>query len=416
MGERRRGRGDRPAKGLTTRGRCLLAGGVAAVACAFVLDERDLLRVGVVAMALPLLAALVTVVRPVRLTAQRQVTPDRLHPGAQGQVRLTLINGGGRTPTLDITEPGAPGLTDGLHGLVSPIKRDRGTHLRYPIRAGQRGRFVIGSPQLRIHDPFELWEEHRSLPAHTEVLVVPAVVPLTGMPPSSGARSAASGRAAVGTTGGDPDVGVRPYRPGDDIRTIHWRASARQDDLVVRLEEPVSHGGATVYLDHRESAHRGQGAASSLETAIVLAASICLHLLSADHQVRLVTQHGTVLAEGHDIADEVLADLAELTADESPTVRRPAVGRSGLFVAVVGEMTQADAALLALARNRSVHAVALVLQTSDWAGGPSSLPMAATVLGAAGWRVVVVRAGQNLATAWRQACSVGDQRLAASRG
>lgn len=385
------------------------------MACAFVLDERDLLRVGLLAVALPLLAALVTVIRPVRLTAQRQVTPDRLHPGAEGQVRLTLINTGGRTPTLDITEPAAPGLTHGLRGLVSPIKRDRGTHLRYPVKAGQRGRFVIGPPQLRVHDPFDLWEEHRSLPANTEVLVVPAVVPLAGMPPSSGARSAASGRAAVGTTGGDPDVGVRPYRPGDDIRTIHWRASARQDDLVVRLEEPVSHGGATVYLDHRAGAHRGVGAGSSLETAIVLAASISLHLLSADHQVRLVTHRGTVLAEGHDIADEILAELAEMTPDEAEAVRRPAGGRSGLFVAVVGDMTQADAAALAATRTRSVHAVALVLQTADWAGEPrAGMSPAASVLAAAGWRVVVVRAGQNLSTAWRQACAVGDQRMAVS--
>ncbi len=32
--------------GLTTRGRCLLAGGVATAVCAVVLDERDLLRIG----------------------------------------------------------------------------------------------------------------------------------------------------------------------------------------------------------------------------------------------------------------------------------------------------------------------------------------------------------------------------------
>ena len=44
--------------GLTNRGRCVLAGGLATAACAPILNERDLLRVGVFAAALPLLALL----------------------------------------------------------------------------------------------------------------------------------------------------------------------------------------------------------------------------------------------------------------------------------------------------------------------------------------------------------------------
>ncbi len=79
---------------------------------------------------------------------------------------------------------------------------------------------------------------------------------------------------------------------------------------MVRLEEPVSHGGATIVLDHRATAHRGSGAASSLETAVVLAASVSLHLLDSDHQVKLMSHRGDVIAEGHDISDDVLAGLA----------------------------------------------------------------------------------------------------------
>jgi len=48
-----------PVSGLTTRGRCLIAAGVACAACAVVLDERDLLRIGALLIALPILSALV---------------------------------------------------------------------------------------------------------------------------------------------------------------------------------------------------------------------------------------------------------------------------------------------------------------------------------------------------------------------
>ncbi len=246
--------------------------------------------------------------------------------------------------------------------------------------------------------------------------MVPNVVSLTGMPSSSGARSAASGRAVVGTVGGDPDIGVREYRNGDDIRTIHWRASARHDDLMVRLEEPVSHGGATIVLDHRAGAHRGSGATSSLETAVVLAASVSLHLLDSDHQVKLVSHRGDVIAEGHDISDDVLAGLAVLEPDDRALLKPVTVGRAGLVVAILGEMIAADALLLAATRRRGVNAVALVLATEDWdphrRGGGSQSTVDS--LRAANWRVVVIRAGDDLADAWRRACNAGDGYSAAA--
>jgi uncharacterized protein (DUF58 family) len=403
-------------RGLTTRGRCLVAGGIAAIICAFVLDERDLLRVGVMAVALPLFAVAITALRRITLRGVHQVAPERLRPGTRGQAVLVITNTGQtRTPSIEISEPGVAGLTTGMRYLIAPIRRGQSTRIIYPIHATGRGRFTLGPPHIRIGDPFDLWEDNRTLDARTEVLVVPTVVGLTGMPSSSGARSAASGRAALGTIGGDPDIGVRQYRSGDDIRTIHWRASARHDDLMVRLEEPVSHGGATIVLDHRAVAHRGDGAASSLETAVVLAASISLHLLGSDHQVKLVSHRGTVIAEGHDISDDVLAGLAVLEPDTTPNLQPIALGRAGLVVAVLGEMSASEAQLFAATRRRGVNAVALVMATQDWEPGPSGAGSDATVdaLRAADWRVVVVRPGDDLAAAWRRACHAGDGYSAA---
>lgn len=410
-GERAQRRDRSVGRGLTTRGRCLVAGGIAAVICALVLDERDLLRVGVMAAALPLFAVAITALRRIQLTGMHQVAPERLRPGTQGQAALVITNSGlTRTPSIEISESAVPGLTAGMRYLIAPIRSGASSRIIYPVTAGQRGRFVLGPPHIRIGDPFDLWEDNRTLDARAEVLVVPTVVALTGMPTSSGARSAASGRAALGTIGGDPDIGVRSYRSGDDIRTIHWRASARHDDLMVRLEEPVSHGGATIVLDHRGVAHRGVGPASSLETAVVLAASISLHLLASDHQVKLVSQRGEVIAEGHDISDDVLAGLAVLEPDHRPALKPFVLGRAGLLIAVLGEMSKADALLFAATRRRGVNAVALVLATQDWDPADAGRGSATLVdaLRAADWRVVVVRPGDDLATAWRRACSAGD--------
>jgi len=414
-------------RGLTTRGRCLVAGGIAAMICSFVLDERDLLRVGVVAVALPLFAVAITALRGISLRGVHQITPERMRPGIRGQAMLVITNTGQtRTPSLEISEPAVPGLTTGMRYLIAPIRRGESSRILYPVVAGQRGRFQIGPPHVRIGDPFDLWEDNRTLDARAEVLVVPTVVSLAGMPSSSGARSAASGRAVLSAIGGDPDIGVREYRNGDDIRTIHWRASARHDDLMVRLEEPVSHGGATVVLDHRARAHRGVGAGSSLETAVVLAASVSLHLLDSDHQLKLISHRNAVIAQGHDISDDVLAGLAVLEPDADSKIRPLTLGRTGLVVAIIGHMSAADAHLLVATRRRAINAVALILDTQGWGVDDSMTEVASTtkaaanpaveVLRAADWRVVVIHQDDDLAAAWRRACDAGDGYSVAATG
>ncbi len=308
-------------RGLTTRGRCLLAGGLAACLCGVVLDERDLLRVGLLAALLPLLAWAITATRRTSLTAAHYVTPERLSPGATGSVALVVTNEGtNRTRPIELLEQGTPELSTGTHCLIPALAGGRAAVSHYQLTAQRRGRFVLGPPQVRLGDPFGTWEDNRTLPVVSEVLVVPTVVALQGSPTSGGSLSAPSGRAAQGNVGGDPDVGVRQYQRGDDIRTVHWRATARHDDLMVRLTEPVSHGGATVLLDHRSGAHSGSGADSSLEIAVSLAASVTLHLLGDDNHVRLIAQNGRQLAGGHDIADDVLASLALVEGDPSTFV------------------------------------------------------------------------------------------------
>ncbi|RIJ79268.1 DUF58 domain-containing protein [Nakamurella silvestris] len=400
-------------RGLTTRGRCLLAGGIAAVICAVILDERDLLRVGILAVAIPVIAWAVTATRRTALTATHQVQPELIRPGTTGRITLTITNAGrGRTRAVEITEAATPDLTAGVHCLLPPLKRGRSGVATYRLQATRRGRFVLGPPRAQMGDPFGTWEDTRNLSAVTEVLVVPSVVALHGMPASAGSRSAASGRTTVGTVGGEPDVGIRPYQRGDDLRTVHWRMSARHDDLMVRLNEPVSHGGATILLDHRAAAHRGTGAGSSLESAITFAASIALHLLTADHRVTLINHGGLVLADGHNIADDVLAALATVEEDQDDEVEKTAAAVPGLLIAVLGDLDPTTARLLVAGRRRSANAIAILLDTPGWDptadGPPAGTTETAAVLRAGGWRVVVLRRPDDLGQAWRQVCAVGN--------
>lgn len=409
--------GRRPERGLTTRGRCLVAGGGAAIVCAYLLDERDLLRVGILAVALPLVALVVVFGRRTRLTAEHRATPNRLHPGSAGLVELRIGNAGaGRSRALTVTDAPTAGLTEGVRCVLPPLRPRATAVVRYRLRATRRGRFTIGDVAVRTADPLGLCAHRRTIPAGADILVVPLVTPLAGMPAMSGMRSAAGETAGASAAGGDPDVRIRPYTPGDDIRTIHWRASARRDDLVVRAREPVSHGSAAVVIDHRAAAHRGNAPDSSLEDAVSLAASICVHILMNDYQLHLTTHTGAVVAGGGDVIDDVLVGLAEIHPDRSPSFAGVTSHGAGTIIAVTGALTGPDIRRLVSSKPAGSRALAYVFDIAQWPAGEGaargshaavSADAAASALRAGGWSAVVAHHGDDPAALWRSGLGAG---------
>src|SRR5215217_1714902 len=126
--------------GLTTRGRCLLAAGVAAAICSVVLDERDLLRIAVFVIALPLVVVLVSKVAQVNITATRKLLPERLPAGSLGEVRLELSRKGRLPAGQILLEDGVPYLLGTRpRFVVERLPTDRPAVLPYPIRSSARG-------------------------------------------------------------------------------------------------------------------------------------------------------------------------------------------------------------------------------------------------------------------------------------
>ncbi|HEY4418055.1 MAG TPA: DUF58 domain-containing protein, partial [Pseudonocardia sp.] len=152
--------------GLTTRGRCLLAGGLATGASAIALDERDLLRIGAFVALLPMLALLLAARARRRIHVERELTPARLPVGAAVTVGLHLHGG----PLL-----GALRLTDTAPDAAGPqaaapprftVHRlsGRGSALvTYPLRPVLRGVHRVGPLSGTATDPLGLAEFEREL-------------------------------------------------------------------------------------------------------------------------------------------------------------------------------------------------------------------------------------------------------------
>ena len=94
------------------------------------------------------------------------------------------------------------------------------------------------------------------------------------------------GQVSRGKVGSHGDVmGVRPYRRGDSPRRIHWGQSAKHDRLIVCELQTNARPLVQVVLDADPANHAGDGADSSFEWAIRVAASLACGWLDEGAEV-----------------------------------------------------------------------------------------------------------------------------------
>jgi uncharacterized protein (DUF58 family) len=395
--------------GLTLRGRAFLAAGVTAIACAVLLGQTTLTRIGVLVLALPLVAAFVIGRRRHTISITRAVHPRVVAAGQAARVDLELANegrGGSGAMLVEDQVPYALGTRPRF--VLQGISRQWRQKVSYQVRSDVRGRFEIGPLTIRVADPFGLVETRRVVDGVASLVVTPRTVALPPIHLAGGWSGSSEHRPQSFAAGSAEDVSVREYRRGDELRRVHWRSSAKVGDLMVRREEQPWEARATVLLDNRLRAHRGQGLGSSFEYAVVAAASIVAHLDQHGYAVRLVFSDGTG-ADAADTSTAVLERLALAMPLQHPTIDASWSGdqsRGGLVVAVLGGIESIDVAPLRRIRHDAGTALALVRDVDQWTGRPAT----DAELPAAGWRSVGVGSRDRLDNAWR------DLGRMASRG
>jgi uncharacterized protein (DUF58 family) len=336
--------------------------------------------------------------------------------GAAAQVHLRLQNAARLPSSTLLVEDRLPyTLGSRPRFILRRIEPSGHRRVAYRIRSEHRGRFEIGPLTLRSADPLGLFELSRSFTAQHTLTVVPKVQPLTSGTFGALWSGRGEGHAAYAAAAGEEDIGVREYRHGDDLRRIHWRATAHHGELMVRREERTWHSQATILVDSRAIAHRGTGPAASYEWAVSAAASTAVHLLNQGYHVRLSTGVGAGLipAEDQDTVLDALAvvkpvNIAALNLDEWSGAAS-LTGSDQLVIAFLGELGPGDAVELARARPGSAGGLAFLLETGTWSG-PTSRPAerktykeTARILRAGGWQVVPVRATDDFADLWHLA-------------
>jgi len=221
-------------------------------------------------------ADLLLAVAPRSISIER-LPPGRVRAGHPATSMLVIANAGSRAASLLVRDAWQPtaGATGNRHRL-----RLRGSDrvlLETPLLPTRRGDLSALGVTLRSVGPLGLAARQRTVDAPGAVRVVPPFDSRKHLPSRLARLRDLDGRSAVRVRGqGTEFDSLREYVRGDDVRSIDWRASARNRNVVVRTWQPERDRRVVLVLDtSRVSAGRVADVPrldSAMEAALLLTA------------------------------------------------------------------------------------------------------------------------------------------------
>jgi uncharacterized protein (DUF58 family) len=369
-GSRGRSDGSAPAetctplhRALTARGATVLGGALIVGACGVLLRYPELIGLGAAGLA-AVGVALAMVARAPRVTVSRVIRPAQVTRGsATGAVAQVSVRAAGRraVPAMSARDQAGPGT----HQLAVPrLKGARACELEVPLPVSRRGVVPSGPLLVAREDPFGL--AHRTLDTGmaASLYVRPRAIPLPDVTASL-ARSVDGPQSDTSMEGTLAFNSLREYVPGDELRHVHWRASAHAGKLVVKQHVDTAHAAVAVILDTvLDPAHHtgidlgaagpGPGAflraAEVFDAAVDCAASVAVIAAKQRHPLLLLDGAGQSLLPGAGrrrggSAVEDVLDALTLVMPTTPaagavdpladSVRRLGSGPRGSLAAVV---------------------------------------------------------------------------------
>lgn len=170
-----------------------------------------------------------------------------------------------------------PGYT-----VSSARAADAGGHVEWRAHTicTRRGIFTLGPWELRLGEPFGFFVVRQLYLQHHEILVYP---PLAALPehilPHHGAMGDHRPLNQPLRAETIASNSVRAYVPGDPLRHIHWRTTARRVDPYVKVFTPEAASNVWLVPDFDASVHVGSGSDSSQEIMVTVIASLAARLL-----------------------------------------------------------------------------------------------------------------------------------------
>ncbi|MEO5652171.1 MAG: DUF58 domain-containing protein [Marmoricola sp.] len=269
-----------------------------------------------VAAVLMMLCAVLVALLPLRARIEVEISPRRTVAGEGAEIVLLATTAGPVPVSAPVVDVPVGSLRYAVR--LPTLRRGRVAEQRIAVADLRRGVLTIGPVLGRRSDPLGLvrWDEQWS--GATELLVLPRMVPVDSL-----------GGGTIRDQDGTPSDEVsmsdlafhalREYVPGDDLKHVHWRSSAKTDTLQVRQYHDTRRSHTTVVVDDDEESYAH---AEDFETAVSVAASLAARADADGVDVSFLCGEHAVTGRGLDGVLDACCRVELGSADPIQAVRQ----------------------------------------------------------------------------------------------
>ena len=300
--------------------------GLGALLVAAFTSWRELAVLGMACLALCVLA-LPFLLGRTSVTVDLRLQPERVAAGESVAAGVLVVNRAASrlVPTTLEVPVGSAVHRYGISSLAPGAAHEES----FTIRTERRGVIKVGPAMTRRGDPVGIFSRDVVWTPVREVLVRPHLVPMESL--GAGLLRDLEGVSTDAVSQSDLAFhALREYVPGDDLRHIHWRSSAKvmastgESSLLVRQYLDTRRSHATIVVDDRLTAWSDP---EDFETAMAVAASIAVRAVLDEFDVSFVCGvHASSGSDGYLALDAVCR--ADSTSPRSPKSARQTASRA----------------------------------------------------------------------------------------
>jgi uncharacterized protein (DUF58 family) len=387
--------------GITRVGQIAFVGAVIAIVIARIVAGTSMYILGYGAILL-LVASYFLAPRRLRLTGERSGLFPRAHEGQRLEVEVKLT-AERRVGQFILEERVPERLGQPVRVPVTRLSAGSEVSHHYGLRCSRRGVYEVGPLVAVAGDPLGLCQRETVVSEPFELLVHPRLElvsdrPLTRQFEDPPIRPPVSKPWPSGLE----FYGMREYKPGDDLRRIVWRASARTGKIMVREAEQGITDHISIILDTDRGSHSrdGEGLSESFEMGVRAAASLGVRHLREGYEVKIECNGGPLTRglRGQTAQIQMLDATARVEMDREPlskVIMRLVTSprRDAHNILITPRLGATEAAQLKLLLNKGVSVLVVALLWNE--EHAETMGVAAAL----GCQVAGVHPGQDLATA-----------------
>ncbi|MCX5153271.1 DUF58 domain-containing protein [Streptomyces sp. NPDC060334] len=269
---------------------------------------------------------------PVRTLGLARSGDTSVRLGEHADVHLTVTNPGTRRLRARVRDawppsswrPGTEGAASRHTVSIPAGERRRLTTRLFPTRRGDRRADRV---TIRSYGPLGLLARQGTHTVPWTVRVLPPFTSRKHLPSRLARLRELDGRTSVLTRGeGTEFDSLRDYVPGDDTRSIDWRATARQNKVAVRTWRPERDRHILICVDTGRTAAGRVGDAPRLDSALDAALLLTALAVRAGDRVDLLAHDRRPRAQvqGRSAADTLPAFVNAMATLEAELVETDA--------------------------------------------------------------------------------------------